>query len=143
MKKLAKIAKFVLAAIAAEVCLLALCVLMFRMDLVVEILNAKPAIALMCLTVGATVGFLVGVLWTYYKLHTELNNKSMELKRLKKDVSKAEKFLDQILPEYLAFREQQKANSSKERKEELMAEIGDLSDIDQIDQQSVEVEADE
>lgn len=137
MKNLKKIAQFILGTIAGEICFLASCIFVFRIDLIVELLNSKPSIALVCLTIGATIGFLVGVLATYYKLITELNNKNSEVKKLKKDLSKAEKILEQVLPDVITIRKMQAAKSAEEaqtqsakRAKQVLAEIKGLSDED-------------
>ena len=135
MKNLKKIAQFILGTIAGGICFLALSFFLFRIDLIVEFLNSKPSIALVCLTIGATIGFLVGVLWTYYKLITELNNKNSEVKKLKKELSKAEKILEQVLPDVVTIRKMQAAKSAEEAKnqagiraKQVLSEIQDLSE---------------
>ena len=130
-----KLAQFVLMTITSAVTIFAFFIMFFRMDLIIELLSSKPVLLLMGLAIGSTVGFLVGVLITYHKFNTELNNKKCEVKKLKKDLSRTEKFVEEILPEAMAARKIQAANSAKEalensgkRAKQIFSAIDDLSD---------------
>ena len=130
-----KLAQFVIMTITSAVTIFAFFIVFFRTDLIIELLSSKPVLLLMGLVVGSTVGFLVGVLITYHKFNTELNNKKSEVKKLKKDLVRAEKFIGEILPEAMAARKIRAAKSAKEaeenygkRAQQIFSAIGNLSD---------------
>ena len=130
-----KIAQFIIMSVTSAISILALFVILFRIDLVIDLFNTKPILLLIGLTIGATVGFLVGTLATYNKLNTELTNKKLEVKKLQKDLRKAEGFIEKILPDALTAKNIQAAkfaeeakNQSAKRTKQIFGEIDDLSE---------------
>ena len=130
-----KLAQFVLMTITSAVTVFVFFIMFFRMDLIIELLSSKPVLLLMGLAIGSTVGFLVGVLITYHKFNTELNNKKSEVKKLKKDLVRAENFIGEILPEAMAARKIRAAKSAKaaeencgKRAQQIFSAIDDLSE---------------
>lgn len=130
-----KLAQFVLMTITSAVTIFVFFIMFFRMDLIIELLTSKPVLLLMGLAIGSTVGFLVGVLITYHKFNTELNNKKSEVKKLKKDLVRAENFIEEILPEAMTARKIRAAKSAKEaeencgkRAQQIFSAIGNLSE---------------
>ncbi len=123
-----KIAQFIAMTVTSAITILSLGILLFRIDLIVDLLNSKPILIMIGLTIGATVGFLVGVLTTYHKFNTELTNKNVEIKKLKKDLSKAAKLLEKALPVQAQKSAEDAKNDCDKRAQQVFSEISDLSE---------------
>lgn len=125
-----KIAQFIAMTVTSAFTILSLGIIIFRIDLIIDLLNSKPILLMIGLTIGTTVGFLVGVLATYHKFNTELTDKNAEIKNLKKDLSKAAKLLEKALPVQAQKSAEDAKSDCDKRAQQVFSEISDLSEND-------------
>lgn len=137
MKALKNIVRFVLMTFACGITFFFFFILLCRTDLVFDLFNSKPVLLVLGLTIGAIVGLLVGALTTYFRFAKIVEEKDSEVKRLKKELKKAEKIVTRLLPEVEQARkffsekaaEEEKCNSAK-RSNAFFSQISDLSEND-------------
>ena len=135
MKTLKNIARFVLMTFACGVTFFFFFILFCRTDLVFDLFNSKPVLLVLGLTIGAIIGLLVGAITTYLRFAKIVEEKDVEVKRLTKQLKKAEKLVTRLLPEVEQARkfnsaksaEEEKNNSAK-RSKDFFSQIGDLSE---------------
>ena len=137
-----KIAQFIIMSVTSAISIFALFVILFRIDLVIDLFNTKPILLLIGITIGATVGFLVGTLATYNKLNTELNTKKSELNEVRKELREAKCYLKKVLPRVIAIQELQKATAAEEAKHDADKRSRQIfSEITELSEETVSTEA--
>jgi len=132
-----KLAQFVLMTITSAVTIFAFFILFFRTDLVIELISSKPVLLLLGLTIGSTVGFLVGVFVTYSHFSKLLENAETELKQTKRNLKSAQKVVNRLIPEVEQARKfnsdksaEEAKNNCDKRAKQIFSAIGDLSEND-------------
>lgn len=145
MKTLKNIARFALMVITSAVTIFFFALLLCRTDLFSDLFDSKPVMLVLGLAIGATIGLLVGFITTYLRFEKELADKNNEVKKLQKDLNKAEEFVKQLLPTIRQAKRNQAKNyaeKSGERAQRVFSEIEDLSDEDNKSQPAEETAPD-